>query len=168
MGQVIAMCASDDAEGGYISRQPERYRVIGKSGATIRASQQLDSAILCTLSTGTIIEVAEVKGRRCRVTEPVKGWGSLATESGYLICELVVPRQRYRVVYPDGVIVRTAADIDTSEYVSTLACGEVVEGTGVTEDCGGVERVQIADGGWVSMHLREEDARLGEPLLERL
>eukprot|EP00904_Undaria_pinnatifida_P007319 jgi/Undpi1/3717/HiC_scaffold_16.g07087.m1 len=135
--------------------KPE-YKVTGRSGATVRLGEPLDSPIQCTLTPGTIVEVTEVRGRRCCIVNPVKGWGSIATENGYVIIEPLSARPRYRVVYPEGVIVRSAADIDDSDFVRVIAKGEVVEGTG-----------QVADG-WISMRLREDDGALGDVLLEKI
>lgn len=74
---------------------------------------------------------------------PVKGWGSIATENGYIIIEPLSARPRYRVVYPEGVIVRSAADIDDSDFVRVIAKGEVVEGTGQVQMYDNVERIQV-------------------------
>ncbi|CAN0422065.1 unnamed protein product, partial [Discosporangium mesarthrocarpum] len=138
-----------------------QYRVTGRSGATVRAGEPLDSQIQCTLTPGTIVEVAQVKGRqehrftaehhsvpaqRCRIVQPVTGWGSIATENGYVIIEPVTARPRYRVIYPEGVIVRTSADIDDSDFVRVIPRNEVVEATGRTEMFDNVERVQARAG----------------------
>lgn len=74
---------------------------------------------------------------------PVKGWGSIATDNGYVIIEPLSTRPRYRVVYPEGAIVRTAADINDSEFVRVIANGEVVEGTGQVQTFFNVERIQV-------------------------
>lgn len=74
---------------------------------------------------------------------PVKGWGSIATENGYVIIEPLSARPRYRVVYPEGVIVRSAADIDDSDFVRVIAKGETVEGTGQVQMFDNVERIQV-------------------------
>lgn len=81
--------------------------------------------------------------RRCHIVSPVKGWGSIATENGYIIIEPLSARPRYRVVYPEGVIVRSAADIDDSDFVRVIAKGEVVEGTGQVQMYDNVERIQV-------------------------
>lgn len=73
----------------------------------------------------------------------MKGWGSIATENGYVIIEPLSARPRYRVVYPEGVIVRSAADIDDSDFVRVIARGETVEGTGQVETFDNVERIQV-------------------------
>ncbi len=78
---------------------------------------------------------------------PVKGWGSIATENGYVIIEPLSARPRYRVVYPEGVIVRSAADIDDSDFVRVIAKGDVVEGTGQVQMFDNVERVQVCVSG---------------------
>ena len=41
----------------------EQYKVTGRSGATVRLGEPLDSPIQCTLTPGTIVEVTEVRGR---------------------------------------------------------------------------------------------------------
>lgn len=41
----------------------EQYKVTGRSGATVRLGEPLDSPIQCTLTPGTIVEVSEVRGR---------------------------------------------------------------------------------------------------------
>lgn len=81
--------------------------------------------------------------RRCCIVSPVKGWGSIATENGYVIIEPLSARPRYRVVYPEGVIVRSAADIDDSDFVRVIAKGETVEGTGQVQMFDNVERIQV-------------------------
>ncbi|CAM9596601.1 unnamed protein product [Ectocarpus sp. 6 AP-2014] len=168
MGQVMTLCASDEAdEHGYDKNTVEKYKVTGRSGATVRSGEPLDSPIQCTLTPGTIVEVTEVKGRRCCIVNPVKGWGSIATENGYVIIEPLSARPRYRVVYPEGVIVRSAADIDDSDFVRVISRGEIVEGTGQVQMFDNVERVQVADG-WISMRLREDDGALGDVLLEKI
>lgn len=40
-----------------------QYKVTGRSGATVRSGEPLDSPIQCTLTPGTIVEVTEVRGR---------------------------------------------------------------------------------------------------------
>lgn len=82
--------------------------------------------------------------RRCCIVSPVKGWGSIATENGYVIIEPLSARPRYRVVYPEGVIVRSAADIDDSDFVRVIPKGEVVEGTGQVQMFDNVERIQVS------------------------
>lgn len=41
-----------------------QYKVTGRSGATVRSGEPLDSPIQCTLTPGTIVEVSEVRGRQ--------------------------------------------------------------------------------------------------------
>ncbi|CAM9999286.1 unnamed protein product [Ascophyllum nodosum] len=168
MGQVIALCTSDETDDNGVSKGTvEKYKVTGRSGATVRSGEPLDSPIQCTLTPGTIVEVSEVRGRRCCIVNPVKGWGSIATENGYVIIEPLSARPRYRVVYPEGVIVRSAADIDDSDFVRVIAKGEVVEGTGQVQMYDNVERIQISDG-WISVRLREDNGAMGDILLEKL
>jgi hypothetical protein len=150
--------------------QPVQYRVVGRSGATIRAGENLDSPVLCTLSPGTTVDVDLVKGRRCRIIEPVKGWGSTSTDTGYVIIEAIdnTARPRYEVVHAQGVLVRSSSDPDSSDPVRLISQGEVVEGTGDNVLVAGVERVQLDDG-WVSLtQPPQKDGTPGEALLRRI
>lgn len=45
-----------------------QYKVTGRSGATVRAGEPLDSPIQCTLTPGTIVEVSEVRGRHVELS----------------------------------------------------------------------------------------------------
>lgn len=96
-----------------------------------------------TLYSIVVMPPSPCTNRRCCIVSPVKGWGSIATENGYVIIEPLSARPRYRVVYPDGVIVRSAADIDDSDFVRVIAKGETVEGTGQVQMFDNVERIQV-------------------------
>lgn len=80
---------------------------------------------------------------------PVKGWVSIATENGYVIMEPLSARPRYRVVYPDGVIVRSTVDIDNGDFVRVIAKGRRVEGTGQVQMFDNVEQIQVRAGSCV-------------------
>eukprot|EP00612_Vaucheria_litorea_P003323 CAMPEP_0171460324 /NCGR_PEP_ID=MMETSP0945-20130129/5238_1 /TAXON_ID=109269 /ORGANISM="Vaucheria litorea, Strain CCMP2940" /LENGTH=173 /DNA_ID=CAMNT_0011986489 /DNA_START=75 /DNA_END=596 /DNA_ORIENTATION=+ len=153
MGNISA-CLSDETEsnlnwppGGI----PEQYRVVGRSGATIRISENLDSPILLTIPAGKILQVDMVKGRRCRIIEPVQGWGSTSTEKGYVIIEKCnIENSKYKVVFREGVVVRNGSDPNNSEIVRLIPFGEVVESIGEITIVNDVKRVQLSDG-WISM-----------------
>ena len=115
------------------------------------------------------VEVDLVRGRRCRLTDPVKGWGSTATDTGYVIIEpLDNARPRYEVLNADGVVIRSAADAASSDSVRLAQQGEVLQGTGEVESIGGVERIQLEDG-WVSLNLPPtKNGSPGALLLRRL
>ena len=73
-----------------------RYKVVGTEGCLIRANPNLDSDIVATLETGTIVEVCEPasehadhplcrSGRRVRICHPVSGYCSRHASQGYQI-----------------------------------------------------------------------------------
>ncbi|CAN0365522.1 unnamed protein product [Pylaiella littoralis] len=144
----------------------DRFVVVGLRGASVRKAAQLGSPVLRTLRRGTIVTVSEVRNRRAHIVKPVDGWASLCTEDGYCIIEPTKRNTRYKVIYDDGIIVRSEASIETGAVVKIAPPGSILKATGRTQIVGGVERVQI-DSGWVSMRLREDNgvgARLLAPL----
>ncbi|CAN0420992.1 unnamed protein product, partial [Ectocarpus sp. 12 AP-2014] len=134
----------------------DKFVVVGLKGASVRKELRLDSPILRTLRRGTVVSVSEVRQRRAHIVKPVDGWASLSTEDGYGIIEPTKRCSRYKVVYNDGIIVRTTAKIETGEVVKIVHPGDILKATGKTQILDGVERVQI-DSGWVSMRLREDN-----------
>mmetsp|Transcript_7209 Transcript_7209/g.9395 ORF Transcript_7209/g.9395 Transcript_7209/m.9395 type:complete len:182 (+) Transcript_7209:45-590(+) len=170
---ACAACAGfeDDAADAYPG-QPllsvEKYRVVGKSGATVREGYSVKSKIVKTIPCGTVVEVVEVQGLRVNLVSPVPGWASLKTEKGYVIIDKITGKQRYRVIYPDGIPVRSGINIDKSQPMRHLAYGEVIEGTGRLERYEGVERIEVVGGGWISKNTREDGGKAGDFLIERL
>ena len=127
--------------------------MVGGSGATIRVEENIASRIMCTLTVGTIVTVAEVRGRRCRLSDPVQGWGSLETETGYVIIEPMGEQQpSYRVSNPDGVVARSDVDPAKGAFVRAIPYGQIVRGSGQSRAVGsGEKRVQLEDGSWVTL-----------------
>ncbi|CAM9832149.1 unnamed protein product [Ectocarpus sp. 6 AP-2014] len=143
-----------------------KYQVVGLGGATIRMTARLDSPVLRTLPQGTVVVVAQVRSRRAHIIKPMDGWASLSTESGYVILEAIARPTKYKVVYREGIFVRSSPSIEDGRIVRIAPCGTVLKATGKTEIFDAVERVEVEDG-WVSMRLRE-DKGSGAPLLMAL
>eukprot|EP00756_Hemistasia_phaeocysticola_P000164 Hpha_TRINITY_DN10113_c0_g2::TRINITY_DN10113_c0_g2_i1::g.131653::m.131653 len=69
--------------------------VVAHDGVLVRKSEDLSSGdqdLICTLPSGTPVTVRETSGRRARLTAPVAGWVSLATERG----QELVAMQRFQ------------------------------------------------------------------------
>jgi hypothetical protein len=93
-----------------------QYRVVGQSGATIRKDVNLDSPLVANLEKDTVVDVSEVRGRRAHVIFPVDGWGSIKTETGYVIMRKEDGDiYKYKIVLKEGAVVRAGPDIDTSD-----------------------------------------------------
>lgn len=102
------------------------YRVIGDVGAQVRESIGLDTLLITTLITGTVIEVVEVDGRRARIAQPTNGWVSIHGGNGYDICKKSSEvNKRMRVVGEAGATLRKTDALD-SELLRTLNTGDVV------------------------------------------
>lgn len=147
----------------YPEATRNKYVVVGLGGATIRMGPRLDSPVMKTLPQGSIVVVDQVRARRAHISKPLDGWASLSTESGYIIMEAIARPTKYRVVFREGIFVRSTASIEDGRIVKIAPYGTVLNATGKTEIFDGVERVQV-DGGWVSMRLRE-DRGAGAPLI---
>eukprot|EP00903_Cladosiphon_okamuranus_P020039 g18406.t1 len=143
-----------------------KYVVVGLGGATVRMSARLDSPVLRTLPQGTVVVVAQVRSRRAHILKPMDGWASLSTENGYRILESVGRPTKFKVVYREGIFVRSTPSIDEGRIVRIAPFGTVLKATGKTDIFDAVERVEVEDG-WVSMRLRE-DTGSGTPLLMAL
>eukprot|EP01062_Namystynia_karyoxenos_P033854 TRINITY_DN24851_c0_g1_i1.p1 TRINITY_DN24851_c0_g1~~TRINITY_DN24851_c0_g1_i1.p1 ORF type:complete len:1394 (+),score=447.78 TRINITY_DN24851_c0_g1_i1:94-4182(+) len=59
--------------------------VVSPKGAIVRSAEALDSAEVCTLDCGAAVAVAEIRGRRARITRPVEGWLSLYSGFAVLV-----------------------------------------------------------------------------------
>lgn len=77
-------------------RRRRLYRVVGAEGCLVRAAPDLDSAVIGTLDTDTLVEVEDPNsahpshplvrgGRRVRVVAPLRGYGSRHAAMGYQI-----------------------------------------------------------------------------------
>ncbi|CAN0000655.1 unnamed protein product, partial [Heterosigma akashiwo] len=158
-----------DAEDFHHKGRPQldKYRVVGKGGATVREGYSVKTQIVQTLPYGSVVEVSEVKGLRACILFPVQGWASIGTENGYVILDKINQRPRYRVIFEDGIPVRAGANIEKSRAVRHLAYGEIVEGTGKIQNYDGVERIELVGGGWISKNIREDGGVAGEFLIQR-
>jgi len=80
----------------------------------------LDSPLVANLEKDTIVDVSEVKGRRAHIVSPVDGWGSIKTETGYVIMKKEDGElYKYKIVLKEGAVIRNGADIDTSDVRPT-------------------------------------------------
>lgn len=58
------------------------FRVIGDNGVTVRATKELDSKKIELLPLNTVLKVECIRGRRCKIIEPVVGWCSIKSKAG--------------------------------------------------------------------------------------
>jgi len=65
------------------------WKITGVAGAVVRQSKSLDSDVVCTLSTSTVLESVQQDGKRIKITYPVEGWVSIRNQQDYPICEQV-------------------------------------------------------------------------------
>ena len=143
-----------------------QYRVVGQSGATIRKDINLDSPLVANLEKDAVVDVSQVKGRRAQIVSPVEGWCSVKTETGYVILKKEDGEvYKYKIVLKEGAVIRTGADIDSSEVVGRAEYLDIVESTGEVQEVDGIQRLRIKQG-WISMNLRENDS-VGAPVVER-
>ena len=90
--------------------------MVGQSGATVRKDVNLDSPLVANLEKDTVVDVIEVKGRRAHIVSPVDGWGSIKTETGYVIMKKEDGEIfKYKIVLKEGAVIRNGPDIDTSD-----------------------------------------------------
>ncbi|CAM9766814.1 unnamed protein product [Chrysoparadoxa australica] len=162
-----SLCVGDDAEVYPVPEIDCKYLVCGMGGATVRAGMKLDTPKLCTLERGAVVDLVVIKGNRGQIIEPVKGWVNINTESGYEIVRPLNMKQKYKVVYPSGAIVRNKEDIDKSKIVGLIPVGTIVEGTGRVSEFDGVKRIETSEG-WISLCLREDGGRTGEAVLAEI
>mmetsp|Transcript_1296 Transcript_1296/g.2109 ORF Transcript_1296/g.2109 Transcript_1296/m.2109 type:complete len:172 (+) Transcript_1296:157-672(+) len=170
MGDTLSVCVSDGADQtSSLPQKPvlEKYRVVGQSGATIRRDVNLDSLLVANLEKDTIVDVSIVKGRRAHIVSPVDGWGSIQTETGYVIMKKEDGMTyRYRVILKEGAVIRKGVNIDTSDVVGRAEYLDIVESTGEVQEVDGIQRLRIKQG-WISMNLRVNGSA-GAPTVERL
>eukprot|EP00904_Undaria_pinnatifida_P001723 jgi/Undpi1/11551/HiC_scaffold_30.g13848.m1 len=164
----LAGCLDDsDVERVFVTEaKRNKFVVVGLGGASVRKEAQLDSLFMSVLPRGTMVVVSEIRGQRAHLIAPFNGWASLSTEEGYEIIQPTKRSTRYRVIFEEGIFVRTGSRIEGGRIVRIAPCGTILRATGKTKIVDGVERVQVEDG-WVSMRLREDKGE-GERLLEAL
>lgn len=67
--------------------------------------------------------MSEVRGRRAHVVFPVDGWGSVKTETGYVIMRKEDGDiYKYKIVLKEGAVIRNGADIDHSDVNIVCVC----------------------------------------------
>eukprot|EP00903_Cladosiphon_okamuranus_P021371 g19641.t1 len=155
------------AKGGADVGKRWRYRVVYRKGAIVRHGIELDSPIVFSMPSHSVVEVLErrindVGLPRLRIAE---GWISevlnpFAWEEGPVveILRLLQPL-RYRVVRLDGALVTRTVELGSSQ-VKTIGCGhDVLVVAKKFSDRGNrcIPRLQLADGsGWISLRLTKE------------
>eukprot|EP01062_Namystynia_karyoxenos_P066036 TRINITY_DN60055_c0_g1_i1.p1 TRINITY_DN60055_c0_g1~~TRINITY_DN60055_c0_g1_i1.p1 ORF type:complete len:906 (+),score=157.06 TRINITY_DN60055_c0_g1_i1:79-2796(+) len=115
------------------------------SVATVRAGASLESEIVCeALPQGTVVQVAEVQGRRARIVDPVEGWLSLHTQGCTLVAAAALPPGR---AAPAPVVRCTALGCDLRDdsplVVAATAPGGPADAAGLEA---GDTVVWVADG----------------------
>lgn len=170
MGDTLSVCVSDSTQQASSTPQRqsvEKFRVVGQSGATVRKDVNLDSPLVANLEKDTVVDVIEVKGRRAHIVSPVDGWGSIKTETGYVIMKKEDGEiYKYKIVLKEGAVIRNGPDIDTSDVVGRAEFGDIIESTGEVQELDGIQRLKIKQG-WISMNLREKGT-IGAPVVERI
>ncbi|CAN0290508.1 unnamed protein product, partial [Ectocarpus sp. 8 AP-2014] len=133
-----------------------RYRVVCRDGAFVRHGIELTSPFLFNLPWHSVVEVLErrindaglprlkiAEGWISEVLNPLSGQRGPVVE----IVKLLQPLQ-YRVVLPDGAVVRRTVELASSQ-VKTIAAGELVQVSAKKfSDLGNrcVQRLKLADG----------------------
>eukprot|EP01063_Lacrimia_lanifica_P006307 TRINITY_DN13812_c0_g1_i1.p1 TRINITY_DN13812_c0_g1~~TRINITY_DN13812_c0_g1_i1.p1 ORF type:complete len:496 (+),score=134.21 TRINITY_DN13812_c0_g1_i1:114-1490(+) len=79
----VGQCLSQDAPGDL----KEEWVVVGAAGAVVRAEEDLTSPFVDVLPKGTMVVVARLRGNRCLVRTPVRGWASVVAESGKVVLD---------------------------------------------------------------------------------
>eukprot|EP01065_Artemidia_motanka_P009605 TRINITY_DN1492_c0_g1_i1.p1 TRINITY_DN1492_c0_g1~~TRINITY_DN1492_c0_g1_i1.p1 ORF type:complete len:527 (+),score=196.18 TRINITY_DN1492_c0_g1_i1:56-1582(+) len=68
------------------SYAPSRRRVVS-AGALVREDADVRSGVVAELPHGSLVEVAESRGRRCRIVSPVPGWVSSVAADGAVVLQ---------------------------------------------------------------------------------
>eukprot|EP01083_Nonionella_stella_P002054 5904_1 len=76
----------------YINLETE-YKVVYPTGAKCREERSLSSSCIGTLPFNSLVTVAEISGRRCRISSPKKGWLSLHTADGQPVIKETIQYQ---------------------------------------------------------------------------
>ncbi len=123
------------------------------SEVTLRETEAVNSELVTTLTPGTEVLVAEIKGNRARLVSPADGWISLQTNSGVVAARKVEPlvSERYRVVGEVGASLRKTPALD-SELLTTIPVGTFVDIDKIEGRRAHVIRPQE---GWVSLYSAE-------------
>eukprot|EP00608_Synchroma_pusillum_P008307 CAMPEP_0198425602 /NCGR_PEP_ID=MMETSP1452-20131203/4668_1 /TAXON_ID=1181717 /ORGANISM="Synchroma pusillum, Strain CCMP3072" /LENGTH=870 /DNA_ID=CAMNT_0044145959 /DNA_START=38 /DNA_END=2647 /DNA_ORIENTATION=+ len=146
------------------------YVVAGVAGCTVRESKDQNSAVVQMLEKGTVVDVAEVQGRRARLTAPVKGWCSIHSETGFVILTRFEGKRHFTVVREAGADATASVD-RSSRVVFTAAAGTVLQAEAEPMTVRGVVRVNVRSDdqvGWVSMVEPAEEGREEERVLEEM
>mmetsp|Transcript_3206 Transcript_3206/g.4975 ORF Transcript_3206/g.4975 Transcript_3206/m.4975 type:complete len:172 (+) Transcript_3206:44-559(+) len=170
MGGTLSFCFGDLSDGSSIEDQ---FIVVGASGSTIRSGESLKSELMCTLAPGTILKIDMIRGRRCHIVDPVRGWGTTSTERGYVIIEKLKVTEgtdkgphKYKVVGVNGVVARN--NPEGSIEAKHLSIGETFQSTGNKTIVNGVEWIEMNDG-WIPVTKRRvEGGPPGEVLLQKI
>eukprot|EP01063_Lacrimia_lanifica_P027732 TRINITY_DN3936_c0_g1_i2.p1 TRINITY_DN3936_c0_g1~~TRINITY_DN3936_c0_g1_i2.p1 ORF type:complete len:1186 (+),score=429.88 TRINITY_DN3936_c0_g1_i2:137-3694(+) len=67
--------------------------VKAEKGTMARKEQAVSSAEVKKLAAGTSVDVADIKGRRARITAPVEGWVSISNAAGTVLVELIAEKK---------------------------------------------------------------------------
>lgn len=76
---------SADATAALEAADRGSYRVITSRGVRVREKEDLKSNHVGTIKVGEVVTVVEVRGRRARLTKPIRGWCSLHNSNGQVL-----------------------------------------------------------------------------------
>mmetsp|Transcript_9105 Transcript_9105/g.14558 ORF Transcript_9105/g.14558 Transcript_9105/m.14558 type:complete len:317 (-) Transcript_9105:175-1125(-) len=85
----------------------ELYKVIWPGGVVVRGQHGMSAGKVAVLREGAIVHVAEIRGRRAHIVEPVDGWLSIHRTDGKL---LMKPYVLPMLDAPEGSWLRRKAD----------------------------------------------------------
>jgi len=87
MNSKMKLGLDDKKEDDGVIKLPAKYRVVIHPGALCKADKELASPEVCKLPIGTVVTVAEIDGRRARISAPSQGWLSLHASDGRVILQ---------------------------------------------------------------------------------
>eukprot|EP00465_Bigelowiella_longifila_P011791 CAMPEP_0185278204 /NCGR_PEP_ID=MMETSP1359-20130426/60438_1 /TAXON_ID=552665 /ORGANISM="Bigelowiella longifila, Strain CCMP242" /LENGTH=191 /DNA_ID=CAMNT_0027872615 /DNA_START=1 /DNA_END=576 /DNA_ORIENTATION=- len=85
----------------------ELYKVIWPGGVVVRGQHGMSAGKVAVLREGAIVHVAEIRGRRAHIVEPVDGWISIHKSDGKL---LMKPYVLPMLAAPEGSWLRRKTD----------------------------------------------------------
>eukprot|EP01065_Artemidia_motanka_P009247 TRINITY_DN14724_c0_g1_i1.p1 TRINITY_DN14724_c0_g1~~TRINITY_DN14724_c0_g1_i1.p1 ORF type:complete len:1075 (+),score=211.44 TRINITY_DN14724_c0_g1_i1:104-3328(+) len=86
-GSPMESAPASPQKPGDSDRAPGTYKVVGHAGAMVRKHEGLDSKLVHRLKQGAVVEVTEVRKRRCYISRPVQGWVSMWNSMGGMILQ---------------------------------------------------------------------------------
>jgi hypothetical protein len=77
-----SVVANEESKQEPTTFTPQDYQIMHKTGAQVRAGQDISSKAVKKLPTGSTVTVVEIRERRAHIVKPVDGWVSTYTKEG--------------------------------------------------------------------------------------